>query len=42
LPHAFDEARLIVAPLILIIIANKSGYSVPVSVVDGVKEIFRM
>ena len=41
-PHAFDNARLIVAPLILIIVSNKIGDSLPVSVLDGVKEIFRM
>jgi len=41
-PHAFEKTRLIVAPLILIIVANKIGHSVPVSVFDGVKEIFRV
>ena len=41
-PHAFDKARLIVAPLILIIIANKIGDGIPVPVIDGVKEIFRV
>src|SRR5438876_424529 len=35
-PHAFDNARLIVAPLILIIVSNKIGDSLPVSVLDGV------
>jgi hypothetical protein len=39
-PHAFDKARLIVAPLILKIIANKIGDGLPVPVVNGVKEIF--
>jgi len=41
-PHAFEKTRLIVAPLILVIIANKIGYSLPVSVVNCVKEIFRV
>jgi hypothetical protein len=41
-PHAFDKARLIVAPLILIIVADKIGDSFPVSMFDGVKEIFRV
>src|SRR6184192_3383535 len=39
-PHAFDKTRLIVAPPILIIVSNKIGDSLPVSVLDGVKEIF--
>ena len=41
-PHTFEKARLIVAPLILIIVANKIGDSLPVSMFDGVKEIFRV
>jgi hypothetical protein len=41
-PNAFDKTRLIVAPLILIIAANEIGDSFPVSVVNGVKEIFRV
>src|SRR5262249_42737211 len=39
-PHAFEKTRLIVAPLILIITANKIGHCLPVSVVNSVKEIF--
>jgi len=41
-PHTFDKARLIVAPLILKIVANKIGDSFPVSMVNGAKEIFRV
>ena len=41
-PHAFEKTRLIVAPLILIIVADNIGDCLPVSVVDGVKEIFRV
>ena len=41
-PHAFEKTRLIVAPLILKIIANKIGDGIPVPVIDGVKEIFRV
>ena len=39
-PHAFENPRPIVAPLILIIGTDKIGYSLPVSVFDRVKEIF--
>jgi hypothetical protein len=39
-PHAFENPRPIVAPLILIIVANKIGRSFPVSVVERMKEIF--
>src|SRR6266481_4380729 len=38
--HAFENPRPIVALLILIIIADKIGYSLPVSVFYRVKEIF--
>jgi len=33
---------MIVAPLIVIIVADKIGYSVPISVFDRVKEVFRV
>jgi hypothetical protein len=39
-PHALENPRPIGAPLILIIVANKISDSLPVSVVDCVKEIF--
>ena len=38
-PHAFENPRSIVSPLILIIVANKIGHSVPVSVFDRVEEV---
>jgi hypothetical protein len=38
--HALENPRPIVAPLILIIVANKIGHSFPVSVFDRVKEVF--
>src|SRR6476620_11944177 len=41
-PHAFEDARPIVAPLILIIVANKIGHSFPVSVFDRMKEVLCM
>src|SRR5215468_2544649 len=41
-PHAFEKPRSIVVPLIAIIVADKIGHSLPVSVIDRVKEILRM
>ena len=39
-PHPFKNSRAIIAPLILIITADETGYSFPVSAINCVKEIF--
>jgi hypothetical protein len=41
-PHALEKTRPIVVPLIVIIVADEIGHSFPVSVVDRVKEVFRV
>ncbi len=41
-PHAFENPRPIVAPLILIIVANKIGCGFPVLLFDRVKKILRV
>jgi len=38
--HAFKNSRAIVAPLIVIIVSDRIGHSLPVSVFDRMKEIF--
>src|SRR5436309_8337459 len=39
-PHAFENSRAIVTPLVLIVVTDKIGRGIPVSVFDRVKEIF--
>ena|SRR6266481_902909 len=41
-PHAFEDSRPIVAPLILIIVADKAGRGIPVSMFDRAKKNFRV
>jgi hypothetical protein len=41
-PHTFKDSRPIVAPLILILVADKAGRGIPVSVFDRAKKIFSM
>src|SRR5437588_10483017 len=41
-PHPLENTRAIVAPLFLLIVTDEINHGIPVSVVNGVKEIFRM
>ncbi len=40
LPHTFENPCPIIGPLVLIVVADQIAHSVPVSMVDGMKEIF--
>jgi len=41
-PHTFKKLWAIVVPLIVIIVANEIGHSLPISAVDRAKEMFRV
>src|SRR5439155_16212940 len=39
-PHAFENPRAIVTPLVLIVVTDKIGRGIPISVFDRTKEVF--